>query len=80
MRKRITAKVTRGPETSTLLEPHPYPSGKFVVSKTRFERDYKFVDYNEIPRYMELGFHVRMSDPITKKSPRLINPTSITVT
>jgi hypothetical protein len=77
---KITAKIARGPGKGTLLEPHPYPGGKYVVSKTRFERDYIFVYYEEIPSYRQKGLSVRMSDPVTKSGPRVINPRSITVT
>jgi hypothetical protein len=75
----ITASVRRGPERGSILEPHPYPGGKYVVSKTRFERDYLYVSKHEIPDYVRRGYSVRMSDPISHRSPRLISPGSITI-
>jgi hypothetical protein len=77
---KITAKIARGPEKGTVLEPHRYGHGKYIVSKTRFKQDQIPVDYGEIPSQMERGLKVRMSDPVTRKGPRLIRPSSITVT
>ncbi len=76
----VTARTRRGPEKGNRLEPHPYPGGKYVVSKTRFERDYIYVTRNEIASYVRKGYSVRMSDPVMRHNPRLISPKYITIT
>ena len=76
---KITAKVARGPEKGNVLEPHPYPGGKYVVSRTRFERDHMFVNYEDIDAHVQKGLSFRMSDPVTRESPRLIRASSITI-
>ncbi len=75
----ITAFTRRGREKGNLLEPHPYPGGQFVVSKTRFKKDYVYVAKSEIADYIRQGYSVRMSDPVTHRSPRLISPKSIKI-
>jgi hypothetical protein len=71
----VVAKTPKSP----LLKPHKYSNGKYVVSKTRFQRDYVYVSLDEIPSYIAQGFRVRMSDPVTHETPRLISRRSITV-
>lgn len=71
---KIVGKTPKSPH----LEPHRYADGTCVVSKSRFKEDQKHVSYEEIPKYVfGEGLKLRMSDPITKASPRLISPRSI---
>lgn len=54
--------VKRGKAAGTVLTPHRYADGSFVVSKTRFEKDHLHVAKEEdIPEYLALGFKLRMS-------------------
>jgi hypothetical protein len=76
---KITAKVSPGPQKGAILEPHPYPGGKFVASPTRFSKDYIFVNYEDIPLYVKAGLSLRMSDPVTRKNPTLIRSKSISI-
>jgi hypothetical protein len=77
---KITAKVSRGPEKGVIVEPHRYANGKYVVSYTRFGKDQVFVDYDHIPSCVKTaGMSLRMSDPVTRKSPTLMSPNSITI-
>lgn len=78
----ITAKVVRGKNAGTLLYPHLHKDGMFVVSKTRFERDYiRLADLHEVASYIADGYKVRMSnltEGVTASS--LIAPSAISVT
>ena len=71
-RAEITAYVRRGPDKGSLLVPHRFADGKYVVSHSRFESDQVRVEKGAIPEWIERGFGLRMSDPVTHKSPRLI--------
>lgn len=73
-------RVSRGKNAGAILTPHRHANGKFVVSKTRFEKDYVYLDKEaEIDSYLELGYKLRMSDPATGSSPSLISRASISV-
>lgn len=75
---RITAVVSRGEHKGSILEPHPYPDGKYVVSKSKFKRDYVYVRLDQIrSKVLTEGLSLRMSDPVTHKHPCLISPSSI---
>jgi hypothetical protein len=76
----LTAEIKRGANKHTILTPHPYRGGLFVVSQTRYEVDYTKVTESELMSYIKRGYSVRMSDPVTRRSPRLICPESIKVT
>jgi hypothetical protein len=70
--------VQRGPKSGTMLFPHKHEDGMFVVSKTRFEKDYKRVSETAILGWLERGFALRMSNPKEGiQSPSLIVPGSI---
>lgn len=57
----ISAKVIRGENAGTLLYPHLHKDGMFVVSKTRFERDYiRLADLHEVATYIADGYKVRI--------------------
>ncbi|GAA4650992.1 hypothetical protein GCM10023116_32750 [Kistimonas scapharcae] len=73
--------ITRGKKAGTVCEPHKTQAGKFVVSKTRFQEDYIYVDtYEEILDHLKKGFKVRVSDVNTKRSPSLVAYDSLTIT
>ena len=77
---KIFAEVKRGKAVGTELTPHVHKDGCFVVSKTRFEKDYVRVsDEAELINWVNDGYSVRMSNPEmpSTKSPSLISPSSI---
>jgi hypothetical protein len=77
-RIQLRAFVTRGPDVGTVLFPHKHEDGKYVVSKTRFKRDYKRISEKEILAHLENGHSLRMSNPNEGVSPTsLISPKSI---
>ena len=75
----LHAFVRSGPNVGKLLFPHRHEDGSFVVSKTRFEKDYlRLRNEHEILAMLEEGYALRMSNPnegIT--APSLISPESI---
>jgi hypothetical protein len=75
----LHAFVSRGPKAGTLLFPHKHEDGAYVVSMTRYERDYIYVtDPDELLGWLEKGFRLRMSNPAAGAAePRLIVPTAI---
>lgn len=77
---KIDYRVARGKKAGIVYTPHIYADGSYVVSKTRFEDDQiKVTSLREIKHYLDRGYSVRMSDPVTRRSPALITPASITV-
>ncbi len=75
----IHAFVARGKNSGSLLYPHRYPDGRFVVSPTKSEQDYVFVDdYSQLLDWLERGFGLRMSNPACGiTSPSFIKPENI---
>jgi hypothetical protein len=74
----LHAFVARGKNKGELLLPHKHEDGMFVVSLTRFEKDYKRIRESEILGYLEKGLSLRMSNP--KKgiqAASLVTPESI---
>jgi hypothetical protein len=75
----LHAFVSRGPKTGTILYPHRHRDGRYVVSMTRFEKDYVHVsDANELLGWLEKGFRLRMSNKdggVT--APSLIEPGAV---
>ena len=64
-----------------VFKPHQFKDGSYVVSKTRFQRDYMHVDtYEEIIKHLDMGYRVRVSDSITKSSPSLVRKESLKIT
>ena len=60
----LHAFVSRGPKAGTLLFPHRHEDGSYVVSMTRFEKDYRYVrDEAELLGWLEKGYRLRMSNP-----------------
>ena len=74
----LHAFVARGPDKGTIVFPHKHEDGMFVVSKTRFERDYVRVKDSDILSWLKQGFGLRMSNPaLGIVGPRLFAPPSI---
>lgn len=75
----LHAFVRSGASAGELLFPHKHEDGAYVVSMTRFEKDYiRLMNENEILAWLEKGYRLRMSNPnggIT--APSLIRPESI---
>ena len=80
--QKLYSVVKRGKAIGTELTPHCHADGKFVVSRTRFEKDYIRVEKEEdLPDWIKQGYKVRMSSLVVKnhKSPSLIVPDSILI-
>lgn len=78
--KKIRYIVKRGQSVGTTLSPHLHADKHFVVSMTRFEKDYVRVDDEaDLLKWVAKGYGVRMSNPDVKThhSPSLISPGSI---
>lgn len=78
----LYAVVKRGKAIGTILTPHVDEDGLFVVSPTRFEKDYVRVPREtDLPALIQKGYKLRMSNPLVKshRSPSLIAPASIVV-
>lgn len=75
----LHAFVTRGPNTGTLLFPHRHEDGLFVVSPTKFSKDYtRVADAADLLAWVEKGFCLRMSNPDAGiRAPSLIEPKAI---
>ena len=59
----LFAFVRRGAQAGTVLYPHEHRDGSFVVSMTRFERDYiRVVNRAELLGWLEKGYRLRMSN------------------
>jgi hypothetical protein len=78
--KNLTTTVLRGQAVGTKLKPHRHKDGSYVVSKTRYAKDYvRVTNEAELPDWVARGFSVRMSnlDVENHRSPSLIAPASI---
>lgn len=75
----LHAFVSRGPKAGTILYPHRHRNGHFVVSMTRFEKDYiEVADPNELLGWLEKGYRLRMSNKSAGiPAPSLIEPGAI---
>jgi hypothetical protein len=76
---RLHAFVSRGPKAGIMLFPHRHEDGAYVVSMTRFERDYKRVfNRDELLGWLEKGYRLRMSNPAAGVlAPSLVAPSAI---
>jgi hypothetical protein len=77
---RLHAIVKRGQAAGTVLRPHRHADSCFVVSKTRFEKDYiRVSDEALLMDWVRQGYSVRMSNVDVRgtRSPSLIAPSSI---
>jgi hypothetical protein len=80
--KKLSYTVTRGKALGTVLTPHRHGDGSFVISMTRFEKDYiRVKDESELVDWIGRGYRVRMSEAGNPRSAAsLIAPRSIAVT
>ncbi len=71
--------VLRGPKSGTMLHPHLHKDGTYVVSMTRFEKDYvHLADLDEVLGWLEKGYRLRMSNKSGGiPAPSLIAPEAI---
>ena len=72
----LKARVARGKNLGKELYPHKYSDGTYVVSTSRFEKDYVHVNnLADVVTYLKKGYHLRMSNPASGiRSPSLISP------
>lgn len=80
--RKIRYTVTRGQSVGTILFPHLHEDNHYVVSLTRFEKDYiRVKDESALIEWMAKGYSIRMSNPEVKshRSPSLISPGSIEI-
>ena len=78
--KTISTNVRQGVAVGTVLRPHKHADGCYVVSETRFAKDYIRVPSEaKLPAWIAKGFGIRMSNPNapTHRPPSLIVPASI---
>lgn len=79
MKPNLHAFVVRGQNAGTILYPHLHADGSYVVSKTRFEKDYVRVeDPAGLLSWLERGYRLRMSNrDLGVAAPSLIHPKAI---
>lgn len=76
---KISAIVSRGPQKGEIVTPHRHEDGTYVVSPTRFEKDYiRVATLEDFAFQTRKGLKGRMSSP-TVKGPRLFSPKSINI-
>lgn len=76
---KIQARVSRGESKGEIVTPHRHADGTYVVSPSRFARDYIRVStLEDVAAHVRRGLKCRMSSP-RAKTPRLIAPASITI-
>jgi hypothetical protein len=75
----LHAFVARGAKAGTILYPHVHADGGYVVSMTRFEKDYvRVADPAELLSWLERGYRLRMSNlDLGVPAPSLIHPKAI---
>lgn len=75
----LHAFVARGPNTGTLLYPHQYRDGAYVVSPTKYDDDYtRVTDEAALLGWLTKGYCLRMSNEDGGvPSPSLIEPSKI---
>lgn len=72
--------VRRGKAAGVSLYPHVHSDGCYVVSPSRFEKDYIQVrSIDEVKAYLRRGYSLRMSNENAAghRAPSLITPSSI---
>ena len=76
MELQLTYKVRRGRNVGATLTPHRHKCGRYVVSPTRYKRDYRYYSVlaDVIADLKSTGDSLRMSDKgsIVSKAPSLI--------
>lgn len=79
MSLQITAVVSRGKNKGTLLTPHRYQDGVYIISKggntASFSREVS--NQNDLPAWIDQGYGVRMSGPGV--APSIYMPKSLVV-
>jgi hypothetical protein len=78
--KRLQSTVRRGRYIGTALTPHLHKDNQYVVSRTRFAKDYiRVKEEADLPGWVSKGYSVRMSNPAVKshRGASLIAPESI---
>ncbi len=78
--KKLYCVVKRGRSVGTILTPHLHKDNCFVVSLTRYEKDYMRVKQeSDLHEWVAKGYSVRMSNSTAKshRSPSLISPGSM---
>jgi hypothetical protein len=74
----LHALVRRGKAAGTVLSPHVHTDGCYVVSVSRYEKDYiRIRAIDELKEYLRRGYSLRMSNEATHRAPSLIAPASI---
>lgn len=75
----LHAFVARGPNAGVILHAHLHADGTYVVSKTRFEKDYVRVEEPaKLLPWLERGYRLRMSNrDMGVTAPSLIHPKAI---
>ncbi|WP_417507833.1 hypothetical protein [Marinomonas gallaica] len=76
----ISYTTPRGKYQGLIQRPHLHQNGKYVVSKTRFKEDYIYVDsINDVKKYLDLGYKVRVSSLDPKTAPSLVKLSSLRI-
>ena len=76
---KIQARVARGKLKGEVVTPHRHAEGTYVVSPSRFERDYiRVPTLEDVAAHIRQGLKCRMSSS-RAKAPRLFAPASITI-
>jgi curli biogenesis system outer membrane secretion channel CsgG len=78
--KKLYCVVKCGRSVGTILTPHLHNDNCFVVSLSRFEKDYvRIKEESDLPNWVAKGYRVWMSNPSVKshRSPSLISPGSM---
>lgn len=76
---RVSARVARGPQKGKTLTPHLHEDGLYVLSPTRFSKDYiRVKSLDEFAEGLRKGLSGRMSSN-SAKGPRLVSPSSILI-
>lgn len=76
---KLHAFVARGADKGALLYPHRHEDGAFVVSPTKYKRDYiRVLNEADLLGHLENGLKLRMSNPDEGlTAPRLMSPESV---
>lgn len=77
---KIEYRVQSGSKAGSVHTPHRCADGTYVVSKTRYVRDYVHVTSLEVVlTYLDKGYRLRVSDPVTLSSPSLVLKQSLSI-
>ena len=77
---KIEYRVKSGSRVGSVHTPHRYADGTYVVSMTRYTRDYVHVSsLEEVLTHLDRGYRLRVSDPMTGSSPSLVLKQSLSI-